>query len=213
MNARLPAIRAYHVVFGAYGFWLPNDPRGSWSKFVAAWELFRLGPATTTSNRRSVAKEPHDRAARLAAKQSLTHPAVAFSGRQALAVAHGFARSAATSGYTLYACSILPDHMHLVVKRHSYKIEQVVRLLKAAASAALREEGLHPMAHAAAADGEIPSPWSRGCWRVYLHSDADVARSVRYVEHNPVKEGKPIQRWSFVTPFEPQRERGSTSRG
>lgn len=23
-----------HVIFGAYGFWLPNDPRGSWSEFV-----------------------------------------------------------------------------------------------------------------------------------------------------------------------------------
>ena len=34
-------IIAYHVIFGMYGFWLPNDPRGSWSDFVAAWELFR----------------------------------------------------------------------------------------------------------------------------------------------------------------------------
>lgn len=29
-------VLAYHVIFGAYGFWLPNDPRGSWSKFVAS---------------------------------------------------------------------------------------------------------------------------------------------------------------------------------
>jgi hypothetical protein len=27
-------ILGYHVIFGAYGFWLPNDPRGSWSDFV-----------------------------------------------------------------------------------------------------------------------------------------------------------------------------------
>jgi hypothetical protein len=31
-----------HVIFGAYGFWLPNDPRGSWSEFVGAWDFVSL---------------------------------------------------------------------------------------------------------------------------------------------------------------------------
>lgn len=145
MNAQLPPVRAYHAIFGAYGFWLPNDPRGSWSKFVAAWELFHFGPATTTDSRRSVAGNAHDRKARLAAKEHLTFPAVVFNGRQALAVAHGFGAIAAKSGYQLYACSILPEHVHLVVGRHSYKIEHIVRLLNAATSIALREEGVHPL--------------------------------------------------------------------
>ena len=35
-----------HVIFSAYGFWLPNDPRGSWSDFVGSWELFRFGLAS-----------------------------------------------------------------------------------------------------------------------------------------------------------------------
>jgi hypothetical protein len=39
-------IHAYHVVFGTYGFWLPNDPRGFWSDFVGAWELLPFGDAT-----------------------------------------------------------------------------------------------------------------------------------------------------------------------
>ena len=38
-------IVGYHVIFGVYGFWLPNDPRGSWSEFVASWELARFGKA------------------------------------------------------------------------------------------------------------------------------------------------------------------------
>ena len=47
---------AYHVVLGAYGFWLPNDPRGSWSDYVRSWELFVAGgPATKTETGRSVA--------------------------------------------------------------------------------------------------------------------------------------------------------------
>src|SRR5437899_6098149 len=52
-------VLASHVIFTTYGFWLPNDPRGSWSDFVAAWELFRAGgPATKTTTRRSVAGAP-----------------------------------------------------------------------------------------------------------------------------------------------------------
>ncbi len=39
-------IRANHLIFTAYGFWLPNDPRGSWSNYVRAYELYQAGPAT-----------------------------------------------------------------------------------------------------------------------------------------------------------------------
>jgi hypothetical protein len=76
-------ILAYHVVFSTYGFWLPNDPRGSWSDFVAAWELFRYGPATKTDERRSVAAKPHDHRVRMEAKSALKYPPVEFNGEQA----------------------------------------------------------------------------------------------------------------------------------
>src|ERR671928_232003 len=54
-------VHAYHLIITAYGFWLPNDPRGSWSDFVRAWELVRFGKATKTDERRSLAHRPHDR--------------------------------------------------------------------------------------------------------------------------------------------------------
>ena len=82
---------AYHVVFGTYGFWLPNDPRGSWSDFVGSWELLRFGPATKTDSRCSVAGHAHDHEARLAAKEALQRPAVQFTGIQARAIGRGFA--------------------------------------------------------------------------------------------------------------------------
>ncbi len=25
-------VHGYHVIIGAYGYWLPNNPRGSWSE-------------------------------------------------------------------------------------------------------------------------------------------------------------------------------------
>jgi len=58
--SQMPVL-AYHLIMTAYGFWLPNDPRGSWSDFVRAWELFLFGgPATRTTERRSLARDPHD---------------------------------------------------------------------------------------------------------------------------------------------------------
>ena len=71
-------IVGYHVIFGMYGFWLPNDPRGSWSDFVGSWELFRFGRATKTDERRSVAWRKHNHRQRAAAKRSLA--AIAADG-------------------------------------------------------------------------------------------------------------------------------------
>jgi len=77
---------AYHAILSAYGFWLPNDPRGSWSVFCAAWELFRYGgKATKIEIRKSVARAKHDRAKRLAIKKHLKHAPIRWNGLQALA--------------------------------------------------------------------------------------------------------------------------------
>jgi REP element-mobilizing transposase RayT len=191
-------VLAYHVIFGAYGFWLPNDPRGSWSDFVGAWELFRFGPATKTDERRSVANAPHDRKHRLAAKQSLQRPAVSFNGLQARAVGRGFATSAQKGGVTVRACSILPDHVHLVIARHTCDVEQIVKCFKGDATRALIAEKLHPFQTIA---GRPPHCWALGQWKVYLDSDEHIRRAIQYVEQNPLKEGLPAQRWSFVTPY------------
>jgi hypothetical protein len=39
-------------------------------------------------------------------------------------------------------------------------------------------------------------------WTVYLDTEDDMQRAINYVEQNPQKEGKPLQRWSFVLPYE-----------
>lgn len=183
---------ASHAIFTAYGFWLPNDPRGSWSDFVRRWELLRFGPATKTDTRRSVASVTHDQRMRRDAKEHLQHPPAIFTGIQARAIARGFAESIAKSGYVLYACSILPDHVHLVAARHVHRIETIVGQLKGAATKRMNIEGLHPVA---------ATPWARRCWKVFLNTEDDIRRAIEYVERNPMKENLPPQRWSFVTPF------------
>ena len=196
-------VLASHVIFGAYGFWLPNDPRGSWSDFVGAWELFRFGSATMTTERGSLAHRPHDRRLRLAAKEALKRPPVQFTGLQAKAVGQGFGHSIRRSGLAIWACSILPEHVHMVIARHTCKVEQIVNRLKGAATEALVDAGLHPFQPLKRPDGRVPKCWARGAWKVFLNTHEAVLRAIRYVEDNPLKEGKPAQRWSFLTPYDP----------
>jgi hypothetical protein len=73
-------ILAFHFILSAYGFWLPNDPRGSWSDCIRNFELLRFGPATKVNTTRSLAAEPHDEQLRLAAIQALRYPPVEFTG-------------------------------------------------------------------------------------------------------------------------------------
>jgi REP element-mobilizing transposase RayT len=184
---------AYHVVCGLYGFWLPNDPRGSWSRFVASARLLRFGKATKTADRRSRARLAHDGRLRRAAKQALEDPPVCLSGRQARAVGRGFAQVCAEGGYAVHACSILPDHVHLVVGRHARRLARVVGHMKTRATQRLKAEGLWP--------GDGCRVWGGPGWCVYLDTPEEVRQKITYVETNPLKEGKPRQRWSFVKPF------------
>ena len=129
-------VLAYHAIFSAYGFWLPNDPRGSWSDFVGAWDLFRAGgKATKTDETRSVAHRPHDRFQRLAAKEALARPPVVFTDVQVRTIGAGFANAVKKSQLTIWACAIMPDHVHCAIARSHLSIEQAVNLLKGEAFA------------------------------------------------------------------------------
>jgi REP element-mobilizing transposase RayT len=193
---------ASHVIFGAYGFWLPNDPRGSWSEFVGAWELYRYGGrARKVDTRRSVAAAEHDSIVRVATKERLKYPAVTFDDSQISAAARGFGQFAKKSGLRVFACAILPEHVHLIITRHRYKVEQAVNLLKGNASRVLAEEGVHPMAKFPRRKGRLATCWARGEWKVFLNNAHDVARAVVYVEANPLKERRPAQCWDFVQPW------------
>ena len=196
-------ILAYHLIMSAYGFWLPNDPRGSRSEFVRSYEMYRAaGGVKKVDARRSVAHQWRDPARTAAGKKALARDPVTFNGYQAKAIVAGFADYAARSGCAVRACAIMPDHAHLVVGRHRLPIERLCDQFKAAATAHLKREGLHPFADSPYENGRLPSPWARKGWWVFLDSHADVERAVRYVDENPVKAGLRRQAWSFVTPFD-----------
>lgn len=196
-------VQAYHLVFCTYGFWLPNDPRGSGSKYVGAADLRQFGQATyLPERRRSRALKPHDTQLRQLAKKYLKFSEVKLNGLQARAVGTGFATYVKKAQLQVWACSILPDHVHLVIARHRLTIEKLSQKLKAEASWQLLEEGIHPLSHLRSAEGKLPTCWGRDEWKVFLNTEAEIQARIRYVENNPLKDGKPKQKWSFVTPFD-----------
>ncbi|HEX4796285.1 MAG TPA: transposase [Humisphaera sp.] len=130
------------------------------------------------------------------------YPPVLFNGVQARAIASGFAKTILRTGCVIHACAILPDHVHLVLRRHRYSMQEVVNLLKGNATAMLREEGIHPLAPYADKNKPLPSPWSHGHWMVYIDNESYLRAAVKYVNDNPMKEGKRKQNWKLVTPLE-----------
>src|SRR5579872_7120611 len=139
-------VHAHHLIIATYGFWLPNDPRGSWSEMVRAFEVAKFGEATKVETRSSVAGVAHDYRLRQKAKESLKYPVVSFSGIQARSVAAGFAKYVQRSGVVVWACAILPEHMHLVVRRQTYGAEKMMQQFKGNATMRLNKDGLHPLA-------------------------------------------------------------------
>jgi REP element-mobilizing transposase RayT len=194
-------VLGFHLICTTYGFWLPNEERGSGSDFVRAPHLEKFGPANPVSHARSVAYHPYDREIKRLARESLMYPHVEFDGHQALAVARGFKHELETHGGAMHACAVLPDHFHAVIAPHRYDIRRFAGRLKGAATKQLRAEGLHPLHAHASPDGSIPSPWARLPWVVYLFTEGDVRRAIKYVNDNPTRARLPRQQWSFVTPY------------
>ncbi|MFO0809971.1 MAG: hypothetical protein U0746_15225 [Gemmataceae bacterium] len=181
------------------GFGCRTIPEGSGSTHVWAEHLKPFGPATGLQDRsRSVARKGHDRTLRLEAKRQLKYPAVKFTGTQAKTIGEGFGTYVRKNGVTVWACSILPEHVHLVVARHTFDVELVIEQLKAAATRELLKVGSHPFGHIRLKNGRPPKCWQRGAWFPFLDTPSEVRGRIVYVEDNPLKEGKPRQRWSWV---------------
>lgn len=201
-SAALGRVIAYHLVLTCYGFWLPNDPRGSGSKTVRAKHLREFGPATYVDAKRSVARRPHDWRLRLLAKSKLMRPAVRLNGVQARAVARGFAKCLALADVACFACAVLPEHAHLIVARGERPAEALMIDLKAAAVHELLVDGLHPFQATRNDPSGVAKMWGRSGRKVYLSDDESIRRSITYVEMNPTFDGLPKQHWSWVRTYD-----------
>ena len=82
-------VHAYHVVLPHYGFWVPNYPRGSWSMFVARWELARFRKTTRPLKQRTLEQRtPQEIAFRDATRKVLQYQPLRNSPETTLTIFH-----------------------------------------------------------------------------------------------------------------------------
>ena len=98
-----------------------------------------------------------------------------------------------SEGYTCYAAAVMPDHVHLVIRKHRDRGEVMIEKLQDLTRLPTVGAGLRPMEHPV---------WTRGGWKVFLNAPDEVRRTVRYVEDNPVKIGLPRQSYPWVTIYD-----------
>lgn len=192
MPRQNPIVIAYHLVWTAYGTWLPNDPRGSGSLRVASPPLADLGELHL--GRKSI--QPHFHEVRDFYKRAeplLKFDVVRFDQQQIERIAAAFSETIAERRYTCYACAILPDHVHTIIRKHRDRAEEMISRLQEASRLRLSSEGLAPRNHPV---------WTGGGWKSFRDSPAAVSGAIRYVEKNPVKTGLGVQSWPFVQPYD-----------
>lgn len=187
-----PLVLGYHLIWTAYGWWLPNDPRGSMSKFVACDALKDLGELHYGRKR----IQPASRVIRQFyddAKGCLMHELLTFDDRQRQEIANAFAQSIQAQNYTCYACAIMPDHVHLLIRKHRDPAKRMIECLQEDSAAHLRSVGCRGPSHPV---------WGGPGWKVFLDSPEDIRRVVHYIEENPGKGRLPSQHWGFVKPYD-----------
>ncbi len=178
-------IIAYHTIFTTYGTWLPNDPRGSYSRKIyndqlRALDTIKYGrqnpiPAKKLLRRFWTAATPH-----------LSRPPFFIDDNSRPIIAAAFNKVIQRLDIKVPACAIMNDHIHMVVLRSKYKIEYLVNQLKGTATKALKLK---------------QTPWSRGCWKVFIADTEALQAAVDYIQTNPTCAGLPVQSWDFVTPL------------
>jgi REP element-mobilizing transposase RayT len=193
MPARRPAIIAHHLIWTLYGHWLPNDLRGSGSqelrhpKFAALGEIYHGRKPAQLQPTRKELREFHRQAAPL-----LEYPRFWIDDAKRQAIDEAIAKVVISCGYTVWACAVLSNHVHMVIRRH--RDDAVVIWNSIAQSMRIALGGFvdvgpdHPVLAARP-------------YKVFLRSPNEVRGRVAYVEGNPMKEGLPPQHFDFVESY------------
>lgn len=182
----------YHLIFTAYGWWLPNDPRGSTSHEIRVEHIDSLGDHHYGRKR----QQPLPQVLRefyAVAEAVLKHELLQFNDEDRNIIAEGFDETIRLRNYTCYACAIMPDHVHLLIRKHRDRAETMLESLHDSSRRRLRfrvrRSPVHPV-------------WGGPGWKVFLNTQRDIERTIRYIENNPVKARMAPQVWGFVTNYD-----------
>jgi REP element-mobilizing transposase RayT len=136
----------HHLIWTAYGWWLPNDPRGSSSHEVRVAPMAELGDLhhgrKTVQPRSAEIRQFYDQA-----RDILKHELLALSADDICVVGRCLGQVIQRSGYTCYACAVMPDHVHLLIRRHRDKAEMMVEVFQKASRLGMIESGRRAPTH------------------------------------------------------------------
>ena len=176
---------AYHAIFTTYGTWLPNDPRGSYSKKIYQEQLHSLGKIKYG---RQNPAPPRGQLMKFwtAAIPNLNRPPFFIDDKSRPIIAAGFGSVVQRLGIRITACAIMNDHVHILVLRSKYRIEYIAGQLKGSATHTLKMK---------------QTPWTRGCWKVFINDTESLQAAADYIRANPTSAGLAPQCWDFVRPI------------
>ncbi|MCH8923303.1 MAG: transposase, partial [Planctomycetes bacterium] len=192
-----PIVIAHHLIWTVHGHWLPNDPRGSTSRTVCSDLIAELGEHHYGRRRvqppRQEVREFYDGAGVV-----LEHPLLAFSNEQIDIIAEAFAEIISQQQYTCYACAVMPDHTHLVIRKHKHRAEEMIDRLQMASRLRLQDPDLDEE-HSIDVNHPV---WTSGGFGGFIDHPDVVRKVIRYIENNPLKQRMPGQSWDFVKTYD-----------
>jgi REP-associated tyrosine transposase len=194
MPAKRPSIIAHHLIWTLYGHWLPNDPRGSGSEAVRDPKFEPIGEHY---HGRKLRHEQPSRGELRAfyeqAKPLLDYRVFWIDEAKRQAIANAITGVVSERKYTVWACAILSNHMHMVIRRHR---DDALSMWNAIS------DGTRPAVRGFV-DVDLKHPvWAARPYKVFLRTPEEVRGRIEYVEGNPVKEGLPEQQYCFVQSYD-----------
>lgn len=124
----------------------------------------------------------------------LVHPVELFRQDERHEIAIAFSEVIRRENLTCYACAIMPDHVHILIRKHRLRAEKMMELLKDSSRERLRSNGFRLSGHPV---------WTGGHgWIVFLDHPDDIRRTIPYIENNPLPIGLPLQPWPFVRAYD-----------
>jgi len=188
-----PIVIAHHLIWSAYGTWLPNDPRGSGSSEISSRLLAELGELH--QGRKKV--QPAGRVIREfygEAAPRLLFPAPKFDAAAIAIIGKAFGNVVETQSYTCYAGVVMPDHVHLLIRKHKHTAEEMIHHLR---------EGSRELLIAASLRTTDHPVWCGGSgWKIFLDHPDEIRRTIKYIDDNPIPWRLPRQSWPFVKPYD-----------
>ncbi len=183
---------AHHLILTGYGHWLPNDPRGSMSSKVHTPELAEL--ADIHFGRKS--QQPSRDQLREFYKQArgvLAHDVLWFNNAERQAIGQAIGDVVRRERLTCYACAVLSNHVHLLIRKHRLKGQDVHRMMRDAGRDKLHALTLAPAEHPV---------FSADALDVFKSSPGEVHTCVRYINGNFAKHRQTHIRHGFVVPYD-----------